>query len=348
MEVFVGVIFYSIAFHNIFSVYKNKYLEKYIFYIAIIYLICISGFRDVTIGTDKMSYYGYFMRNLEYGEIAEYYHYQGILFWHIFYWVKDIFYEYQIILVITSFISITLIGMYIWKLSKYKFLSLLIYTTCGFYAIGMSMLRQYIAISILTYATIYIRERNLRKFIICFVLAMLIHASSILFLPAYFIGYIKMNKKNIFIYIVITIIICILTKIIINTISNIFFGGGYEFFIGEEGGGKVTFVGYVLILLISLLLKKRILLDNKNLIFYNLLWIAIIIQSTAFIFPIASRAAYLYSMTLIVFIPEIIYIIRDIKWKYISISFLIGICLFIYFYKFYNLNNVYPYKFFFE
>ena len=52
MEVFVGVIFYSIAFHNIFSVYKNKYLEKYIFYIAIIYLICISGFRDLTIGTD--------------------------------------------------------------------------------------------------------------------------------------------------------------------------------------------------------------------------------------------------------------------------------------------------------
>lgn len=349
MEVFIIFFIYITIFIGIFSVYKNKKLMKYIVFISGLYLGLLSGLRDVSVGIDTGSYYSYFMRDLEWNEIAEYYHYQGLLFWYFLKYVYDYFYEYQLVLVIVGLISVFFISRHIWKYSRYPLLSLMIYVSGGFFSIGLSLVRQYLALSVLVYSIDYIIQKKFKYFLLLLIIAFFIHPSSILFLPAYFFANRKINKKNTAFYLLGLCGSFVLASIVIDVMSYVFFNGLYVIETDKDAGGKITFLAYLVVLMIAFFRRNELLINNiNNQVFFNLLWIATIIQSTAFVFPIASRVAYMYSIFLITFIPEIIYSFKSVYYKILFNILTVSVFLIIYFYKFYNLNNVYPYKFFFE
>lgn len=347
MEVFI-ILFVLIIISLIFLAGKKNYIiYKYIFLLLTIYLMIISGFRDISVGLDTIGYYHYFNRDLDFYDIGEYYGYQGMLFWYSALIIKHLFDDFQVLLILIGFVSIGLFSRFIWKYSRYPLLSLFIYASGGFFAIGLSLVRQYLALSLLIYAFDFIANRKILKFIFMVIVAILIHPSSLLFLPAYFISTIAVKKKTILLYIVSTIVGFVLAGIVINVMSALFFGGLYSLDDDTIGGGKITFIAYIIILLIALIRKNTLINNSRlNVMYINFLWITIMIQSTAFIFPIASRAAYMYGVFLIVFIPEIIYSLKNIYFKVSVTTMLIILLLSIYFLKFYNLNDIYPYKFF--
>lgn len=349
MEVFVILYFFIILSIIFFSIKKNKLLYGYIAIVTTLYLIMLSGFRDISIGIDTMSYYTYYNRDLSIEDLGEYYGYQGMLFWLFMSFIKEVFNDYQVVLIIVAIVSVGLISRFIWKYSRYPMISFFIYSIGGFFAIGLSLVRQYLALSIIVYSFDYIVKRDFIKFFITLIIAFCIHPSSVLFLPAYFISRIKVNKKSIVIYLLLLSCSFFIGRIVIDIMSNLFFGGLYIIEIDDDAGGKFTFVAYCIILLITLFRYKILLKNNKNnLILINFLWVLTIIQSTAFIFPIASRVGYMYGIFILILLPEIIYSLNRIYSKILFTTIMIIMLLFVYFYKFYNLNDIYPYKFFFN
>ena len=216
MEVFVIVYFFIILSIIFFSIKKNKLLYGYIAIVTTLYLMMLSGFRDISIGIDTMSYYSYYNRDLSIEDLGEYYGYQGMLFWLFMSFIKEVFDDYQVVLIIVAIVSVGLISRFIWKYSRYPMISLFIYSTGGFFAIGLSLVRQYLALSIIVYSFDYIVKRDFIKFFITLIVAFCVHPSSVLFLPAYFISRIKVNKKSIIIYLLLKLMVMKLKVLVIE------------------------------------------------------------------------------------------------------------------------------------
>lgn len=72
---------------------------------------------------------------------------------------------------------------------KYWWLAVLIFTfTFNFQLLGCSMMRQYLAMTILLYSVRYIASRKLILFLIALIVAISIHKTAVIFLPMYLLG----------------------------------------------------------------------------------------------------------------------------------------------------------------
>lgn len=349
MTFFVIFIFYSMIVFFVFSKYENRHLHHALLNIGALYLTFILGARGLSVGIDTFSYYTYFFRDIDWNEIGEYYHYMGLLYWYPTKAIADIFSEFQIITFLTAIIDIYLINKFIIQKSPYPMLSYFIYVSCGFYAVGFNLLRQYLAMSFILITLMNLMDNDKKKASITFLVAFLIHQITILFLPIFYLYKYVVNWKVIIIYILSGIGIIFFLKTVMSIISEIFFGGQYLDFINQDGGGILTFVIYVLLALWGIARRKK-LLENSymNNIYLHMAFCAVIIQATAFVFPLASRTAYIFSMCFIVFIPVLINTINNLYIRYATISLVILLGWYAYFYKFYNLAGIYPYKFFFD
>lgn len=72
---------------------------------------------------------------------------------------------------------------------KYWWIAVLIFTfTFNFQLLGCSMMRQYLAMTILLYSVKYIASRNLIRFFLVIAIAISIHKTAIIFIPTYILG----------------------------------------------------------------------------------------------------------------------------------------------------------------
>ena len=94
----------------------------------------------------------------------------------------------QAITVANSVLIIVFLSTLIKKQSIYPFLSIWLYITLGIFQTQMNMSRNAIAILICYLVFRYIREQKLVRYLLCVLLAMTFHTSSILFLPFYWIA----------------------------------------------------------------------------------------------------------------------------------------------------------------
>lgn len=82
------------------------------------------------------------------------------------------------------------------KYSPYLFVSILFYFVHSFILKEYVQIRAGLSCAICLYAVRYINNRNIRKYILCMVIAIPIHMSSIIFFPMYWIYYFMINKKE--------------------------------------------------------------------------------------------------------------------------------------------------------
>ncbi len=349
MEVFIIFLAYSTFVTILYPFYKKTRITCLLRWIGNAYLILILGFRGLEVGIDTYSYYEYYMRDLDWDEIGEYYHYMGMLYWYFSKLVSEVWGEYQIILFLTAFLNIYLINRFIVKESPYPMLSYFIYVSFGFYAVAFNLLRQYIAISFILIVLVNLIEGKKKNAWLIYVISFLVHQSVIIFFPVFLVYKCDINKKVILIYAGLCGLVLVLFKYVISIMADLFFGGAYIDFINQEGGGGITFSIYFIVLIVSLIFKKYILSNSKkNLIYIHVTCMAVLVQSTAFLFPLTSRAAYVFSLCFIAYIPILIHAIPNVYVRVISIFSLMTLGWVAYLTKFYNLAGIYPYKFFFE
>ena len=245
---------------------KSKKSKTVLRVIAVLPLLIISAIR-YNVGTDYDKRYvqdyinlsnGIDVPNLEIGFKAI--DYICLLF------TKETF----LLFIVTSIIILSIIFEVIYKKSTNKVLSIVIFFFGGYFFGTLNLVRQYIAVVLIMLGYQFLTSENKKKayigFIICAILAFLMHSSSIICFAILFF-----NKKNlvsikwvipvsIFVLILNQNIMKILTPIIENTRFNVYL-------IGKFAGGELSlltiienFAVYIFMYSIYYYYKK----NNKN------------------------------------------------------------------------------------
>lgn len=209
--------------------------------------------------------------------------------------------------VVTSFITITLTYYAIKNNSYIYWLSIFIYLFGGFYYYGYSGIRQALATAIFLYAIKYIRTHQFRNYILCIIVAFSFHNIAILYLPIYWIGKIKIEKKTRFLIIGISYIISPFIGEIFRTIISYTQYGWYlgsKFDIGEDNILLGLINIYTLLIGLFLCKEKK---DYESSLYLNLQTIPVIIWGCSKFLPAATRIIFLFFYSNVITVPYFFY-----------------------------------------
>lgn len=349
MEIYLINFVLILIYATVYGIAKNrmKNVEKLkitLFTISIIQLIAILAFRSYTIGVDVKNYKDFFegvcYKNDYYLEQARY----EIGYKTLMYVISIFTDNLQVVLAIIALISIIPVGVFIYKNSEMPFLSLLLYMGFNFYAFVFSGLRQAIAISFIIWSFKFIKDRKLVKYAIMIILAICFHKSAFVFVPAYFLYNIKLNKNTLIGICIVDILIFIFKSQIVNLFISFF----YESYSVSNLNAKNWMLLNIAIIVITLLFYKKVIKDNKE---NNLLYLLSIVGVSLMLFSSVSgdvlRIANYYYIFIIALIPKVI---KNIQGKYlktiISLGFTFGMLpLYIYLLNV-DAYQIVPYEFF--
>ena len=204
---------------------KDKHLKRIFAILSMIPFILVSGFRGDRVGIDTSRNY-IFIYNLisKYGsqfnvlEILNQKYSFGFAF--LMNTFIKVFRDPTYFILFCSFIIIFFTFLAIYKESKNPPLSLIIFFLSGSFLLSMNGMRQYMAMAIVLYSIRYVKERNLKKFLLFMFLAISIHASTIIFLILYPLYNIKLKKRHIALGLFISILSPLFISTILRSILN--------------------------------------------------------------------------------------------------------------------------------
>ncbi|WP_019391967.1 EpsG family protein [Priestia filamentosa] len=176
---------------------NNKNKKIYLIWMFLPVFI-ISAFRGPFIGNDTHSYLNLFNsvshQDFLYFTKANIYYEKGFIFLNTI--ISSITDSSQAILIVTSFITIGLIFLFIYRHSANVWLSVYLFITLMFYYNSMNVLRQYLAMAIVLSSLGFVVKRKLVPFLILVILASFIHTSAIFFIIVYIFPKLKVSYKS--------------------------------------------------------------------------------------------------------------------------------------------------------
>ena len=174
-----------------------KRYNKLFYWILLIYLICVSGFR-YGVGTDYWNYTEMYTDWVKESDTLE--GISDVGFYILIRILQSITTNPQILFFVTSVIINLCIICTIRRYSSKFELSTYFYITTFVYYATFNAVRQTLAIAIVFAGTKYLLERDWKKYIIIVLLCSLIHQSILIMIPVYFIvNHEFMSKVNIYI-----------------------------------------------------------------------------------------------------------------------------------------------------
>lgn len=333
---FLSIIIYGLIYNEAKNRYgKSKVLLRLFLGVIAFQMIFLIGFRDVSIGLDTKSYlirfdyYKNFTLNQIFSDKFQEHGYSLI--------IKGtalIYDNFDFFKIIVAVISIVPIVITILKCSKNPFLSVLIFIAFDYYAFMFSGMRQGIAYALCILSFLCIQNKKPVKFVLLVLLAAQFHKSAYIFLPAYWIANIKMNK-----YALITLCMAFAAVFVFksklygliehgfySTVDNIY---------GERNTGAFTLLVRQFVIAAAMLFfagkNEFKCISNYNR-FTMLVCTGAILTIFATIGSNAQRAANYYCMFLIFGIPELLDSLDDSMVKrVVSITVIAGVlAMFVY------------------
>lgn len=311
--------------------YKSNLTKKMYFLILTLQMALIVGLRGYDVGWDTRNYVWYFSRaanfDLKYIITKDIDIEKGYVL--LEYLVSKLSTNPTVFFLIIALFYFISVGRFIYKDSKDPILSYVLFIALGFFTFSMTALRQTVAIGVVLYSYKFIKERKFKLFVVNILFAAIFHKSAIFFLPAYFLAYKKITIK----YILLMIITIPLSYIFRDSIFNLLIyisGAQYSTY---QTVGPITLILLMILILIGGIVQRRsiILKDKENIIYYNMLFIAIIFGMLAFANPAWLRIVYYYHIATILFVPVIINSFKDrhlqIILKVLTIVILLGLCI---------------------
>ncbi len=324
------------------------------FPLSFLFITLVLGLR-YDVGTDYMSYVGYFERyftginppNVEFGyELVN----RGAIFLGADFWLVFL-------------ASALLINFFVLKTLKENsdnyLLSVIILFGTGFVFFQTNGVRQAIAIAFTFYGSKYIVSRNLKKYIIFCILGMMFHLTAFIMIPIYWLVNIKWKKSILLLGLLISIVLFIqpnILNVIVKKFLNIFTIPEYQHYIKrafEKSGGvnrgyRVMLEG-LLAFIVVLLTPKRIYKGVKGKVYFN--FFALSYMSKMFFgrFWAISRITLYFSVFQSLFIPCFICNIPVKKKSKVFLTILI--IIYFSFWTFWaikgNSHDIIPYQFVF-
>lgn len=322
---------------------KSILMNKFLILISFLILLLPHALR-YGIGTDY--FYTYVPGFFATGRGVDFYDELGFSLLNkiIYFFTQD----YKVLFFICSFIIFFFIYRGIVKNSKNIPLSILLIflTQCYFYS--MNMMRQSIAIAIVFYAFKYIKSNQKLKYIICTLLASLIHTSALIMIPFIFIYNIEIGKiKKIIICIVLLLFGNIVGNIlyyIVNTYTN--YGWYYNSAFATESVPLTLILTNLMLFLLNILFYPKSKADDeeyKLLSNINFIGMCIIIISPTI--PLVYRIVKYFTIYQILFIPEMLSRIKKAKTRFAVKIIVLGFMFITMIYQIIILGGegVYPY-----
>ena len=313
---------------NIFLIFIWRYFFLYKYndeksakvYCGIIALqwILISGLRHISIGADTEAYSWYFYdaksiswkraftRVFEYvfkgnGTIKD----PGyIIFEKIGLLVSD---NYQVFLLLIALIFTAFMAIWIYRNSSMPMVSYILYSTLFYSFYAVTGHRQTIATALIVFwGYKYVKERKLIKFALLAFIAFLIHKSSIVFIPFYFIANIPITLPYVIVALVVIAVVAISGKSLYGVIAE--WMGLNEEQIDYAKGGAETYA-VVLTIMCVIILIFYYFYKNKtehatrifNVTLLTLMCSLLVFQNQSFM-----RIQQYYSLFLMGSFPEVI------------------------------------------
>ena len=292
---------------------NRKHSYKFII-VAFILLFAVMGLRDVNaVGNDTSgtfgSYPGIYIRwgNTEWGEIFG----KGENNYNIGfnYLLKLIFVltkgNYQLLITLISLFVMLSYMRFIWKYSPSPIQSVLVFLGLLYYTMLFDVLKQAIAMAVLLFAFDAIIKKQPVRFIIAVAIASLFHFPAIVFLPAYWIGHMKVGRG----YIILLAVLLLITYVFRNQLLKLMLNAYAE---GENTATMegVKFLRNKVIIMIAFVVFAVLLrpptvddtMYNALLMFSG---IAVVFQTFCGYSNTFERLADYYFHTSIIFIPLI-------------------------------------------
>ena len=323
---------------------KVKTSKKYymtIFLLLILFLVL----RSDKVGIDNNNYKSIFQycHDLNFIDVFSYERHEiGYKYYNKI--ISLIYYNFNFFMIITAILSMIGVYYFIKNNSKNYVYSLLIFITFNFYGFFFGIYRQVLAISILLCSLKFVKERQLKKFILTVFLASLFHKTALIFLIVYILPKIKINDILVRVWILLTLLFLIIKSSIIQFILGYIYKPAEA--TGISGGGyKMLLLLFILSLVCYYYQKNLLKQDKNNIIFINMIFVATMIQCLSTVFGNAYRMTLYFSLAMIIIIPNILEIIKSKELKRFAVIMMF-ICLTVYYYyTTTNLINYVSYEF---
>lgn len=329
MDIYIYNLVFLSAIATLFATIKNKNINTKMFFVVIacLQLIIIQGLRAQTVGTDVAGYINIYNK-LQFGNFADIFDQRMEVGFCFLVKIISLFeVDDQIYLSILSAFIIIPVGYTIYKYSRHPFLSFYLYITFGFYTASFCAIRQHIAYGIIFLTLGSIRKRKLWKFVFLAFLAITMHKSAIIFLPAYFLSKIRVNKISIgLIPIIFMTVFTFRAEIVEYAINSLF--TSYE--IVESSSYMWMLLGIILFIF-GLLVYKQVTINKDNHIYYTFMVTALLLMSLATITDNAMRMVDYYYIFLILYIPAIVDGFNNKSVKNIIIFLILGCSVIVYY-----------------
>lgn len=207
--------------------------------------------------------------------------------------------DFQMLLIIIAVIVHVIFGYMVWKYSSAPWMSFLVWNCMALYVFGFSAIKQALAMSFVMLSFVGISRRKLGFYMAMMALAGLIHTPALIFLPAYWLVQMRINRNTILWYIALGILLYAFKAQFVEFISSFYYDEDEVFvFSGEIGSRFVMLLGFTLF---GILFRGFSNPDFEKL--FHLMAVATILQMLAGFDNIFTRMADYYFQFSVLYIP---------------------------------------------
>lgn len=215
----------------------------------------------------------------------------------------------------TAVIFMLLISLQVMEDSPYPAMSMFFLVSMTYYFIFFNAIRQLVGCAILMFSIRYIHKKKFCKFLFCVVLATGFHTTCALFLVAYFVDKIHIQRIK---TIVFSAAFIVASPVIANLANTILLNSKYETYVDSiYDTGKQGYI--VLMLNIALLGFSMVFYDKENPkfeVYYKLQLISMWLASMGGQVVLLERIRWIFGLPSIVLVPMTIKSISNKKLRY--------------------------------
>lgn len=237
---------------------------------------------------------------------------------------------------------------FIYKHSKNPLVSVIIFMGIEFFTLSFTALRQMIAVAILVNSYTFIKDKKPIKFVLTVLLASLFHKTAIVFLIVYLFNYIKINKKTMIIGGLIFLVSQIIGIELLTRIGSKIYPSYFPKSPSFTTNGIKQAAVILVYWLIGIFIYYKYVDKNKRKEYNSLsiiIFMAFFIQSFTNRIPMVNRLIWYFYIFNIIYMPNLISNIKDIKVRNIFYAGITILSLVQYILFSASMYNVVPYKF---
>ena len=326
---------------------KLKARKNYLIKVGLFFVL-IAGLRDYNVGLDTGQYLDFFrydsasdlsyiIRNTRF----------EILFVCVCYLVKILTGSFTVLLIIAAATHIFGAFKLLYDHSSIIWLGCLFFFLYGFYYRDFNEIRQAMAIGVACLSFNYLLSGNWLKYFLVIALATGFHYSALIMAPLFFINRIKtINTFWLCLIASLIMIMFSLSLLMFNYMNSVIVN---EFNAIETTGGWGLLIMQIFTLVLGYLNKKSLCENRNNLCAYYMIAYSAILFPLCHVNPTLFRLEQYSWLFMIVFLPNLLHVIKQKSIRYTLTLLYIGAGVFLSITNYYTENNqILPYNFVWE